>query len=83
MGEFAIQLEVISPERTLFSGKVGKVFLPGAAGPFEVLKDHAPLISGLVRGTIAFTGEDGEGSIEIRSGFVEVAGNKVEVCVEV
>lgn len=83
MSEFVIRLEVISPERKLYCGMVSRVFLPGVAGPFEVLKDHAPLISALSRGSVAYTSEEGDGSIGIQSGFVEVGDNRVEVCAEV
>ena len=47
-----------------------------------VLKDHAPLISSLEEGRITFTSGDVEENVDIVSGFVEIAYNKVTVCAE-
>ena len=78
-----IILDIISPERTLVHESVISVELPGTLGRFEVLKDHAPLISSLVEGNIVYK-IDGEkdGKITISSGFVEVCDNHVTACVE-
>ena len=83
MPDYPIRLEIITPEETIVSTDVCKVFLPGTIGPFEVLKDHAPIISSLEAGTITYESADGENSIAIRSGFAEVRNNKVEVCAEI
>ena len=45
-------LEIVSPEATLFSGEVDSVTVPGVNGEFEMLKDHAPIVSILKEGTI-------------------------------
>lgn len=74
-------LEVISPEKVLFSGRVHLVTLPGEKGAFTVLYNHAPLVSTLVQGTIRVL-DDTEHTIDIKSGFVEVRANSVIVCVE-
>lgn len=77
-----IVLDVISPERTLVHADVDSVELPGSKGRFEVLKDHAALISSLEKGAITYkTGEKAE-SMEISSGFVEVNDNHIVACVE-
>ena len=47
MGRKEFHLVIVSPERTLYEGEVRAVILPGELGKFEVLKDHAPLISSL------------------------------------
>ncbi|MBR4755955.1 MAG: F0F1 ATP synthase subunit epsilon [Bacteroidales bacterium] len=78
-----IILDIISPERSLVHESVGSVELPGSFGRFEVLKDHAPLISSLDKGDVVYRMEDDkEGRVSISSGFVEVCGNHVMVCVE-
>ena len=77
-----ILLIIYSPERTILEKMVCKVSLPGTKGRFMVLKDHAPLISSLEEGRIAFTSAGVEENVDIRSGFVEIAYNKVTVCVE-
>lgn len=75
-------LDVISPERTLVHAVVDSVELPGTKGRFEVLKNHAALISSLERGRVVFrTGEKTE-SVDISSGFVEINDNHVVACVE-
>lgn len=77
-----IHLIVYSPERTILEKMVCKVSLPGTHGRFMVLKDHAPLISSLESGRIVFTCDGVEENIDIASGFVEIAYNKVTVCAE-
>ena len=59
------------------------VELPGSKGRFEVLKDHAALLSSLDKGTVRWRSSGVEGSLDIRDGFVEVGNNEVKVCVEV
>ena len=78
-----ISLHIVSPEGTLVKKAVSAVTLPGTIGPFEVLKDHAALISSLEKGDIVYVSEEGEQRLSIASGFVEVRDNKVEACVEV
>ena len=78
-----IRLHIVSPEGTLVETEVSAVTLPGSLAPFEVLKDHAPLISSLDKGDIVYVDERGEHRLPIASGFVEVHDNQVEVCVEV
>ena len=76
-------LKVLTPEKTLLEARVSKVSLPGSKGRFMVLRNHIPLISSLVEGTVAYMSEGKESRIEVRSGFVEINDNKVVVCAEV
>ena len=78
-----IFLTVLTPEKTLLEVNVSKVELPGAKGRFMVLRNHIPLISSLVEGTVAYMSEGKESRREVRSGFVEINDNKVVVCAEV
>lgn len=75
-------LDVISPERTLVHAAVEAVELPGTKGRFEVLKDHAALISSLEKGVIAYRNGESADKVAISSGFVEVNDNHVVACVE-
>ncbi len=75
-------LDVISPERTLVHAAVEAVELPGTKGRFEVLLDHAPLISSLEKGVIAYRNGEATDKVAISSGFVEVNDNHVVACVE-
>ena len=79
----AIALHIVSPEGTLVETTVSAVTLPGTLGPFEVLKNHAALISSLEKGDIVFVAEGRESRLPIAEGFVEVRDNQVDVCVEV
>jgi F-type H+-transporting ATPase subunit epsilon len=75
-------LEIISPQQTIFSGEVSEVFLPGKEGHFELLNDHAPLISLLQNGQIKITKTDGtKETFQTEQGFVEVLDNKITVLV--
>ena len=78
-----IQLHIVSPEGTLVETTVSAVTLPGTVGPFEVLKNHAALISSLEKGDIVYVSGGKESRISIAEGFVEVRDNKVVACVEV
>ena len=77
-----IALHIVSPEGTLVKTTVSAVTLPGSLCPFEVLKDHAPIISSLDKGEIVYVTEGAEHRLPIASGFVEVHDNQVDVCVE-
>ena len=59
------------------------VELPGSKGRFEVLKDHGSMLSSLDKGVIRWRNADGEGSLEIKEGFVEIRNNEIHACVEV
>ena len=78
----SILLIIHSPERTILEKMVCKVSFPGTKGRFMVLKDHAPLISSLEEGRIVFVSGGVEENIDIKAGFVEIAFNKIIVCVE-
>ena len=78
-----IDLHILSPEGPLVQTRVELVTLPGVAGPFTVLKDHAALITALEKGNIRYVEGGEEKFLPIREGFVEVGDNQVKVCVEV
>jgi F-type H+-transporting ATPase subunit epsilon len=78
-----MELEIITPESTLFSGEIELVRLPGIGGSFEILKNHAPLISTLAEGKIKVKNISGVVSwFDISGGVVEVLNNNVRVLVE-
>ena len=79
-----LRLKVISPEKILFDGDVESVTVPGTLGEFEVLENHAPIISSLNAGKMMFVvPNEGKMVINIAGGFVEVQKNEVSLCVEV
>jgi len=85
-----MNLEILTPEKKLFSGDVYGVQMPGVSGSFEVLDKHAPMVSALKAGRLKIIKERTGGAsgqshfsfFEIQSGFVEVLNNKVTVLVE-
>lgn len=82
MAADAMLLEILTPEKVLFSGEVGYVLLPGEKAPFVVLHNHAPIISVLADGPLVWRSGEEESAVEVSGGFAEVADNKITVCVE-
>lgn len=75
-----MQLEIITPEKKVFEGEVAVVTFPGSDGSFQVLNNHAPLVSLLKDGVIEYkTAERETSQVAITGGVVEVLKNKVIV----
>ncbi|MBT8318024.1 MAG: F0F1 ATP synthase subunit epsilon [Lutibacter sp.] len=85
-------LEIVSPEATLLKTDVDLISVPGINGEFQMLNNHAPIVSLLVNGVVKFKGENitieeqfeskfsnnkGEYSLPIKSGTIEMKENKV------
>jgi F-type H+-transporting ATPase subunit epsilon len=78
-----LKLKIVSPERIEFEGEVVSVLVPGTMGQFEILNNHAPIISSLDKGRVVYALPDSEKkSLNISGGFVEVQKNVVSLCVE-
>jgi F-type H+-transporting ATPase subunit epsilon len=79
-----MNLEILTPEKKLFSGEVFGVQLPGITGLFEVLDKHAPLVSALKAGRVKVLKDKSNhlAYYDIQSGFVEVLNNRTTVLVE-
>lgn len=76
-------LDIITPDKRIYSGKVKLVKLPGTKGAFEILKNHAPIISSLEKGTIKIIEESGqELFFEVDGGVAENKDNKIIVLAE-
>ena len=79
-----MNLEILTPEKKLYSGEVYGVQMPGISGSFEVLDKHAPMISALKPGRIKVL-KDKQNHLahyDVQGGFVEVLNNRVTVLVE-
>jgi len=74
-----MQLEILTPDKTLFSGEVNKVTFPGADGEFQILINHASLVASLKAGEIRIDGIKGEEKVYVNGGVVEVLNNKIVV----
>ena len=79
----SLKLNIVSPEKVMYTGEVESVQVPGTLGTFEILTDHAPIISSLQKGVIEYTTKEGKKQLAIAAGFVEVQKNEVRICVEV
>ena len=77
-----LQLRIVSPEKVEYDGEVLSVVVPGTMGQFEILNDHAPIISTLQQGVVEYVTQEGKVSLNILGGFVEVQKNVVSLCVE-
>ncbi|MEI7596335.1 MAG: ATP synthase F1 subunit epsilon [Bacteroidota bacterium] len=76
-------LEIITPDIKLFEGDVSLVQLPGIDGSFELLNNHAPLVSALTKGKIKLVNaEKNTVYIDIKGGVIEVNNNKIIVLAE-
>ncbi len=78
-----IQVEILTPEKVVYRGKVKSITLPGVLGSFQVLYNHAPLISKLEIGEVKLVDENGNVNyLVITEGFAEVKNNVVTVLVD-
>ena len=76
-------LEIITPEKKVFEGDIKLVQLPGSKGAFEILKNHAPIISTLEKGTIKVEDITGKKLLfNVDGGVVENKANKIIVLIE-
>tara|TARA_B100000795_G_scaffold64462_1_gene43568 strand:+ start:578 stop:814 length:237 start_codon:yes stop_codon:yes gene_type:complete len=73
-------VDIITPDAQLFSGDVLSIELPGSNGSFEILNDHAPIISTLAAGDIIVSLDNGQKeSFTIHGGVIEMQNNKIIV----
>ena len=78
-----MDLIVLTPEKEIFSGEISSVKVPGTNGQFEILKDHAPIVSSLVTGPVRIISSNGNKTVfNIAKGFIEVLGNEVSLLVQ-
>lgn len=75
-------LEIITPDKKVFEGEVVEAKFPGTQGSFEVLNNHAPMISILENGEIRITTVAGPQFFQVDGGVVEVLHNRIIVLAE-
>lgn len=79
----SMQLDIISPDKCLYTGEVALIQLPGLMGSFEILNLHAPLIALLVKGRVKIIDQArNKLFIDINGGVVEVFNDKIKVLTE-
>jgi F-type H+-transporting ATPase subunit epsilon len=73
-----MKIEIVTPDQKIFEGEVKSVRVPGKKGSFQVLKDHAPIVSTLENGPVIIVAPDGKETIyEIDGGVIEVKANNI------
>jgi F-type H+-transporting ATPase subunit epsilon len=78
-----LDVEIVTPQRVVYSDKAQSVSVPGSQSPFQILYNHAPIVSTLDGGRIKIVNAAGEELIFATTpGFVEVRNNKVSILVE-
>ncbi|MBN2668079.1 MAG: ATP synthase F1 subunit epsilon [Bacteroidales bacterium] len=76
-------LDILTPEKSIFSGEIKLIKVPGTNGSFEVMENHAPIISSLDKGELKITPTDGADILyQIEGGVIEVNNNKAIVLIE-
>jgi len=80
----SLHVSILTPTKPLFEGEAVSVKVPGALGSFQVLKDHAPLVSTLDTGIIELVvvGSSVPQTFSVKGGVVEVLNNKVSILTE-
>lgn len=78
-----LTLDVVTPEKNVYSGEITSVKVPATTGSFEVLVNHAPIIASVGKGTVRIIEANGNRiEMEVEGGVAEVLNNKVTVLVE-
>jgi F-type H+-transporting ATPase subunit epsilon len=78
-----MKIDILTPEKKLFSGEIKSVKLPGTNGQFEILNNHAPIISTLSPGKIYLVQTDqNKQTFEINGGVIEMQKNNIIVLAE-
>ena len=77
-----MKLEILTPDKKVFEGEIRSVTVPGTMGSFEVLNDHAPIISTLEDGKVIIRSGGTEETIYIKGGVIEVLNNNIMLLAE-
>jgi F-type H+-transporting ATPase subunit epsilon len=78
-----MKIEIITPDKKVYEGDIKSIRVPGRKGSFQVLKDHAPIISTLDNGTVIMVDQNNsEKRYEIDGGVIEVKMNKIILLAE-
>jgi F-type H+-transporting ATPase subunit epsilon len=78
-----VKIEIITPEKTVYEGNIRSLKVPGKKGAFQVLKDHAAIVSTLIEGKVTVTDmNDSDSVFEIKGGVVEVRHNTIILLAE-
>jgi F-type H+-transporting ATPase subunit epsilon len=77
-----LMLEIVTPEKMTFSGKVEEVTIPGTEGEFGVLRGHEAFLSSVDIGELNFIQDNKKAHYSVNTGYAEVTANKVTILIE-
>ena len=78
-----MNISVLTPDKEIFKGQITSVKVPGSGGQFQVLKNHAPVVSALSKGNVTIAKNDGSKLVfGIEKGFIEVLNNEISLLVQ-
>jgi len=77
-----MNLEIITPDKKIYSGDVTSVSVPGMSGRFQMLNNHAPIISTLLNGKVKLKDKEGIKEFDVKGGVVENLKNKIVILAE-
>lgn len=78
-----MNITILTPEKEIFKGKINSVKVPGSLGQFQVLNNHAPIVSSLGQGQVQILKDDGSKmNFSIETGFIEVLNNEISLLVQ-
>ena len=77
-----MRLTIITPDKLAYEGEATAVTVPGSAGSFQILKDHAPIVSTLEDGKVIIRDTEGHTTLFIKGGVVEVKDNVITLLAE-
>jgi F-type H+-transporting ATPase subunit epsilon len=77
-----VKLQILTPDKAVYDGEVEALLVPGSAGPFEILKDHAPILASLSQGEVRIRANNKETFYTVSGGFVEFHKNQAVVLAE-
>lgn len=78
-----MKVSVLSPEKEIFAGDISYIKVPGIAGQFEVLENHAPIVAALGEGKVKIRKTNGDKmEFPIRKGFIEVLNNQISLLIQ-
>ncbi|OJW72073.1 MAG: ATP synthase F1 subunit epsilon [Candidatus Amoebophilus sp. 36-38] len=78
-----MKLTILTPNKQIFEGHITSVTIPGSAGAFQILANHAPIISSLEPGKITYVNEGEKNELMIQQGIVSAHDNQVTILVEI
>ncbi|MDI6741839.1 MAG: F0F1 ATP synthase subunit epsilon [Smithella sp.] len=77
-----LMLEIVTPEKMAFTGKIEEVTIPGTEGEFGVLRGHEPFLSSVDIGELSFVKDGKKTHYAVNTGYAEITSGKVTILIE-